>query len=167
MMTRQWHSLLTAASIGAFLLMSSPVSAQSQSLEAHESSRSSLEGTWLFTLTRINQGFSFIAVQSFTAGGVTLATGSIQPPVAPLLGSWQQVMDHQFAATIYFYLFDPSGTATNLIKTNLLLRLEGRNTVLGSGEGFSCDLQGENCVRVPEVDIQIKGRRIIPEKVQP
>jgi hypothetical protein len=132
--------------------------------------RPSIEGTWIFTIDRIHQGFSFTALQSFTAGGVTLATGSIDrtppPPISPLYGSWEQAGSKSVAATIYFFAFDLAGKAVAMIKTNLLLHLESRNALVGSGEGFQCDLDGDSCVRVPLVDIQIKGKRIIPEKIE-
>src|SRR5437763_16451242 len=33
-----------------------------------------IEGTWILNIDRVTQGFSFTALQSFTAGGVTVAT---------------------------------------------------------------------------------------------
>jgi hypothetical protein len=161
--------LHAAASVLALLLTSSSVSAHQESPEPKHL-QSSIEGSWIFTIDRINQGFTFTALQSFTAGGVTLATGSIDrtppPPISPLYGSWEKLESHSFAATIYFFAFDLAGNAVAMIKTNLLLHLESRNALVGSGEGFECDLQGEHCVRVPVVDIQIKGKRIIPEKIE-
>jgi hypothetical protein len=55
-----------------------------------------IEGTWILTIHRVNQGIDFSALQSFTAGGVTVATGTIDrtppPPISPLYGSWRPVI---------------------------------------------------------------------------
>lgn len=159
--------LSAAASAGAVLLTACPAFAQSAlqqvdpgQTETAENHASSIEGTWLFTLDRVNQGFSFTAVQSFTAGGVTIAIGSMLPPPALVLGPWRSLGRNQYAATVYFYLFDANGTATGIAKTKLSLRLDDENTLVGSGQGFGCDLNAENCVRVPVVDIQITGKRL-------
>lgn len=169
-MTHKMPYLLAVGSVGALLLISLPVAGQSPSPELRERAATSIEGSWIFTIDRINQGFTFTALQSFTAGGVTLATGSVDrtppPPISPLYGSWKRVDYDRFAATIYFFTFDLAGKATGMIKTNLSLRLESRSALTGSGVGFSCDLEGENCVSVPAVDIQIKGRRIRAETTE-
>src|SRR5438067_1049138 len=53
-----------------------------------------IEGTWIVRVDRINQGITFTALQSFTAGGVVLATGAIDrtppPPISPIYGSWKR-----------------------------------------------------------------------------
>jgi hypothetical protein len=36
-----------------------------------------IEGTWIVQVHRVTQGVTFTALQSFTAGGVTLATGTL------------------------------------------------------------------------------------------
>ncbi len=168
--------LNAAASVLALLLASSPLSAKQESSRGRESPETSevgapsIEGSWIFTIDRINQGFSFTALQSFTAGGVTLATGSTDrnppPPISPLYGSWKAADARRFTATLYFFAFDLGGNAVAMIKTNFLFQLKSRNGLVGSGQGFSCDLEGENCVRVPAVDIEIQGKRIKPEQIE-
>src|SRR5690349_16476283 len=63
-----------------------------------------IEGTWILSIHRVSQGFTFSALQSFTAGGVTLATGTADrtppPPISPLYGSWRRSDNNSFAATI-------------------------------------------------------------------
>lgn len=168
-MDRLYRRLPVAACAMALMLTTAPLHGQQNSQESHNSQEAPLEGTWLFTIDRIHQGFSFTALQSFTAGGVTLATGSRDrvppPPISTLFGSWERVHANKFAATLYFYAFDPLGNAVAMIKTNLVLDLQGRDELRGSGEAYNCDLNAENCVRVPAVDIQITGKRLKPERI--
>lgn len=169
-MVRKLRVLLFAAASAGTVLTACPAFAQSDSQQVesrqtettrgHESPMRGIEGTWFFTLDRVNQRFSFTAVQSFAAGGVTIAIGSILPPSGPLLGTWRSSGENQYAATVYFYLFDANGNSVGIAKTKLSLRLDDQNTLEGSGQGFGCDVNAENCVRVPAVDIQIRGKRL-------
>src|SRR3954449_8850840 len=72
-----------------------------------------IEGTWIMTIHRVNQGITFSALQSSTAGGVTLATGTVDrtppPPISPLYGSWKRTGHNRYAAIICFFLFDDAG----------------------------------------------------------
>src|SRR5260370_37023952 len=65
---------------------------------------SPIEGTWILTINRVNEGISFSALQSFTAGGVTLATGTIDrtppPPISPLYGSWRRMWHNIYSVAI-------------------------------------------------------------------
>jgi len=163
---------LTGAALmiaGLLSVTSSPVFAQ---FESHESSadhkEASIEGTWLVTVDRINQGVKFTAFQSFTAGGVALATGSIDrtppPAISPIYGSWAQTGRNRIDVTIFFFVFDPNGKALFLIKNNETFHLRDANHLTGSGDAFMCDLQGENCTALGS-PIQITGKRIIPESI--
>jgi hypothetical protein len=64
----------------------------------HSGLAARIEGTWILKIQRVTQGDTFSALQSFTAGGVTLATGTIDrtppPPISPLYGSWRRI-DHR------------------------------------------------------------------------
>ena len=162
---------LTGAALmiaGLLSVTSSPVFAQ---FESHESSadhkEASIEGTWLVTVDRINQGVKFTAFQSFTAGGVALATGSIDrtppPAISPIYGSWARARN-RIDVTIYFFVFDLNGKALFLIKNNETFRLPDANHLIGSGIAFMCDLQGEHCVNVGS-PIQITGKRVAAEGV--
>lgn len=48
-----------------------------------------IEGTWIVQVHRVTQGVTFTALQSFTAGGVTLATGTLDrtppPSISPCM----------------------------------------------------------------------------------
>src|SRR5215467_5556955 len=89
--------------------------------EGQVSRTAPIEGTWIFTIDRVSQGFSFSALQSFTAGGVTLATGTVDrtppPPISPLYGSWRRTGRNSYSAAICFFAFDPAGNAVAMIKT--------------------------------------------------
>ena len=125
-----------------------------------------IEGTWIFNIYRVTQGFSFSALQSFTAGGVTLATGTVDrmppPPISPLYGSWSRQDSNSYAATICFFVFNDAGTALVMIKTNETFRLTGKNDLVGTGEAVVCDINGDNCVDAGS-PITITGKRVIAQ----
>jgi|SRR5215471_15331840 len=125
-----------------------------------------IEGTWILNIHRVTQGFTFSALQSFTAGGVTVATGTVDrnppPPISPLYGSWRRIEDNSYAATICFFIFDSAGNALGMIKTNETFRLTDDNHVTGTGEAFLCDINGDNCVGV-NLPITITGKRLIAQ----
>jgi hypothetical protein len=125
-----------------------------------------IEGTWILKIHRVEQGIDFSALQSFTAGGVTLATGTIDrtppPPISPLYGSWRHIDDHSYAATICFFAFDSAGNAVAMIKTPEALQLTDDNNLVGSGTALACDINGDNCVNVP-MSITITGKRLIAQ----
>jgi hypothetical protein len=125
-----------------------------------------IEGTWIFKVYRVTQGFSFSALQSFTAGGVTLASGTVDrtpaPAISPLYGSWSRHGDNSYAATICFFVFNDAGTALVMIKTNETFRLTDKNHVVGNGEAVVCDINGDNCVDAGS-PITITGKRVIAQ----
>jgi hypothetical protein len=125
----------------------------------------SIEGTWIFTIDRVTQGITFTGLQSFTAGGVTVATGTIDrtppPPISPLYGSWKHSTDHNYVASLCFFAFDPAGNAVAMIKNQLKLQLVDNNNLTGTGEALVCDTSGENCVAV-NMPITITGKRLVP-----
>ena len=120
-----------------------------------------IEGSWIATNTRINQGFRFTAVVSFGSGGVLLATGSVAGP--PLLqGGWERTDWNNFDSTIYFFAFGPSGDAVAMIKTVQSFQLIGRDELVGTGVSYAYDLQSENCKEDPTS----RGQRV-PSAVWP
>jgi hypothetical protein len=125
-----------------------------------------IEGTWILSIHRVNQGITFTALQSFTAGGVTLATGTIDrtppPPISPLYGSWTRVSDNSYAAAICFFAFDAAGNALVMIKTPETLQLVDDNHLVGTGSGFACDLNGDHCVNINS-PITITGKRLLAQ----
>ena len=77
-MKRKAGALVLTAAALAFSSLSQPARAQDESgLRAPiEGLRAPIEGTWILQVHRVTQNFTFTALQSFTAGGVTLATGT-------------------------------------------------------------------------------------------
>ncbi|HSU31727.1 MAG TPA: hypothetical protein VLJ11_10875 [Bryobacteraceae bacterium] len=146
----------------------SPALAQSEVAESKGGQASRIEGTWIVTVDRINEGVTFTALQSFAGGGVALATGSIDrtppPPISPLYGSWKRTGPNRVDVTINFFAFDPLGNAVAMIKNNETFHLDGPNELKGSGAAFACDPHGENCVSAGS-PIRITGKRLIPEGV--
>jgi hypothetical protein len=124
-----------------------------------------IEGTWILNIYRVNQGFSFSALQSFTAGGVTLATGTIDrtpPPISPLYGSWRRTGHNGYVATICFFAFDAAGNAVAMIKTNETFQIADSKNLTGSGTALACDINGDNCVDA-KLPITITGKRLIAQ----
>jgi hypothetical protein len=154
--------VLTSVALGAVVTGISP----SASAEDGSGLAAPIEGTWILKIDRITQGFSFSALQSFTAGGVTVATGTIDrtpaPPISPLYGSWRRVGSNTYAATICFFVFDASGNALAMIKSNETFQLTSHNELVGTGSAFACDINGDNCVSAP-LPITITGKRLVAQ----
>ena len=125
-----------------------------------------IEGTWILTIDRVNEGFSFSALQSFTAGGVTLATGTADrtppPPISPLYGSWRRTGHDDYSVAICFFVFDSAGNAVAMIKTPETFKMVDKDNLTGSGTGLACDIHGDNCVDINS-PITITGKRLIAE----
>jgi len=167
------RALLALAAISSltFLLhvAGSPALAQT---EAREHSRhvsrdvdDPIEGTWICKIDRIAQGESFTALMSFAAGGVVVATGSLDKvnPISPVYGSWRRTGSKRVAVTIYFFLFDPVGNPVGMLKTDETFLLKSRNQLLGAGSSFVCDVDGQNCSNHgTEALIAITAKRIVP-----
>lgn len=150
------HKTTSLMMTTALLSMAAPAYSQDRN-------HSQIEGSWICTNTRINQGFSFTAVVSFGAGGVLLATGSVAGP-ALLQGGWARADSHKVDSTIYFFAYDPAGNAVAMIKTVQSFQLTSADELVGTGVSYACDLQSENCKEDPSVRIRITGRRIVSEK---
>jgi hypothetical protein len=140
--------------------------AQSGSGDSQGGLTAPIEGTWILNIHRVTQGITFTALQSFSAGGVTVATGTIDrtppPPISPLYGSWRRLPDNSFAVTICFFIFDTAGNAQGMIKNNETFRLTDDNNVVGTGDGLACDINGNNCVNI-DSPITIAGKRLIAQ----
>ena len=120
---------------------------------------SPIEGSWVFAIDVIGQG-TFNSLISFTAGGVVVTTASI-PPASPFYGSWKQSEPNRFNAAFYAFISDAAGKGVALSKVSLQLHLTSRNELAGTAVGYTCDLQGENCVSGP--DFQFTGKRLASE----
>jgi hypothetical protein len=146
---------------------SSELSSQKVGVDEGQVSRNApIEGTWIFAIDRVSQGFSFSALQSFTAGGVTLATGTVDrtppPPISPLYGSWRRTGRNSYSAAICFFAFDPAGNAVAMIKTIETFQMVDKDNLTGSGTAFACDIHGDSCVDA-NLPITITGKRLIAE----
>ena len=108
----------------------------------------------------IGQG-TFNSLISFTAGGVVITSASLPAP-GTLYGSWKQREPNRFNAAFYGFISDSAGKGVALTKVSLQLHLTSRNELAGTAVGYTCDLQGENCVN--PVDFQFTGKRIVPDK---
>jgi hypothetical protein len=160
-------SLLKVVFACASLLTLQPLAvAQSGPVESRHGLAAPIEGTWILKIHQVTQGIDFSALQSFTAGGVTLATGTIDrtppPPISPLYGSWRRMNDNSYAATICFFAFDPAGNAVAMIKTNETFQLADHGSMVGSGTGFVCDIYGDHCVDAG-IPITFTGKRVIAQ----
>jgi hypothetical protein len=154
------------ACASALLALEHPAVAQSASGQSQGGQAAPIEGTWIFSIHRVVTGINFTALQSFTAGGVTLATGTIdQPPVSPLYGSWRRVDDNSYVATINLFVFDSAGNALAMGINNETIRLTDDNSLIGTGTGFSCDVNGDpnTCAIVPQLSITFTGKRVIAQ----
>src|SRR5664279_1432344 len=114
----------------------------------NQDSRHPIEGTWIFEIHRVTEGISFTALQSFAAGGVSVATGTIDrtppPPISPIYGNWKRTGRNRYVATVAFFAFDPAGNAVAMIKTPETFQLVDKNHMIGAGVGFACDVHGNN-----------------------
>src|SRR4051794_7851867 len=114
-MKRKALHLLGAVSVVAIILpaTSSPAWAQSELAESKGAQAAPIEGTWILTIHRVNQGITFSALQSFTAGGVTLATGTVDrtppPPISPLFRSREGGGGNPPAGPPFLFFFFPGG----------------------------------------------------------
>jgi hypothetical protein len=147
---------------------STPASAQVEMNDLHGESGEWVQGTWKCQVDRVTQGGSFHVFMSFAAGGVVVATGSLDKlnPVSTVFGSWKQTGRKRVDATIYFYLFDPIGNPLGTLKTNETFRLDDQNKIAGTGVSFACDVAGENCGDSSIGQINIAGTRIVAEGVK-
>ena len=144
------------------------VGGMSSIARAQDAAPAPVQGTWLNTITRINQGgATFTAVVSFAGGGVWQATGSNDHQnggVSTLFGSWKHIGENLYSSRAYFFAYDPSGNPVVLLRVDQVQRLIGKNQLVGIGQGYVCSLQGkgQDCVRTPDVDITITADRVVP-----
>lgn len=157
------HFLITLA-CAVLCTLPNAAMAQSSPGDSQGGQAAAIEGTWIVTIHRVATGVTFSALQSFTAGGVTLATGTIDrtppPPISPLYGSWRRLDSNTYVVTLNFFIFDSGGTAIGMLQNNETFRLTDDNNVVGSGTASFCDVNGNNCANVNS-PITITGKRLI------
>lgn len=125
--------------------------------------RAPIEGTWIMQVHRVAQNYTFTAFQSFTAGGVTLATGTGDrlppPPISPLYGTWKRIGENSYANSLSFFIFDPAGNAVAMFQNYETFHLNHDNEIVGTGEGYVCEPNGDNCVNINS-PITFTGKRM-------
>lgn len=138
----------------------SPASTDGVSLSAaNHQLTSPIAGTWIFNINDVSQGFQFHSLVSLAEGGVVVTSASLPTP-APFYGSWQETGANSYKVSFYTFVADANGAAVGTSSVRLTLKLVGLNALTGTGVGFSCDLQGENCTHGD--DFQFTGKRIPP-----
>lgn len=119
-----------------------------------------IEGSWIYQIDNLSQGNTFNSLISFTAGGVVVTSASL-PNSSPFYGSWRQAGRNSFNAAFYTFIPDVITKGVATAKLTLRLRLTSRNELTGTGVGYTCDVQGENCT--PGDSFQFTGKRLRPE----
>lgn len=157
-MKRKVGALVLAAAALAIGSVSQPARAQSES-----ELRAPIEGTWIVQVHRVTQNITFTALQSFTAGGVTLATGTIDrtplPPISPLYGTWRRIGDNSYATSLSFFIFDEAGNAVAMLQNYETFHLNADDEIVGGGDAYICSPSGDNCVNVNS-PITLTGKRM-------
>lgn len=157
-MKRKVRALVLAAAATATGSLSQPARAQSGS-----GLGAPIEGTWIIQVHRVTQNITFTALQSFTAGGVTLATGTIDrtpsPPISPLYGTWKRIGGNNYATSLSFFIFDGAGNAVAMLQNYETFQLNADGEIVGTGEAFVCEPTGDNCVNVNS-QITFTGKRM-------
>jgi hypothetical protein len=134
---------------------------------AHPSKHATtIEGTWVFTVHRVQSNVTFTAFQSFAAGGVTTAIGTVDrtppPPISPLIGSWKPLGGGLYGATLCFFIYDTDGHALHMFKNYMTIAVNDDDIAEGAGDADICDPDGSNCVVVPD-QIVFSGRRLVAQ----
>ena len=157
-MKRKVGVLVLAAAALAIGSVSQPAKAQSGS-----GLGAPIEGTWIMQVHRVTQNITFTAMQSFTAGGVTLATGTIDrtppPPISPLYGTWKRIVGNRYANSLSFFIFDEAGNAVAMLQNYSTFELNAEDEIVGTGEAYVCEPNGDNCVNINS-PITFTGKRM-------
>jgi hypothetical protein len=153
--------------VGALVLVAAALAIGSVSHPARAQSGSGLgapiEGTWIMQVHRVTQNITFTAMQSFTAGGVTLATGTIDrtppPPISPLYGTWKRIGGNRYANSLSFFIFDGAGNAVAMLQNYATFELNADDEIVGTGQAYVCEPNGDNCVNINS-PITFTGKRM-------
>ena len=153
--------------VGALVLVAAALAIGSVSHPARAQSGSGLgapiEGTWIMQVHRVTQNITFTAMQSFTAGGVTLAIGTIDrtppPPISPLYGTWKRIGGNRYANSLSFFIFDGAGNAVAMLQNYSTFELNADDEIVGTGEAYLCEPNGDNCVNINS-PITFTGKRM-------
>lgn len=158
--------LLLASAVVAVGISISGISPTARAGDEGSGLSAPIKGTWILNIYRVTQNINFSALMSFTAGGVALATGTIDrtppPAISPIYGSWKRVGQNSYAATVAFFVFDPAGNAVAMIKTDETFQVVDKNRLKGTGTALACDINGDNCFDA-NLPITITGKRLIAQ----
>lgn len=148
--------------LALFVLVLSGITSIASAQEQGSALAAPIEGTWIVQVHRVTQGVTFTALQSFTAGGVTLATGTLDrtppPPISPLYGTWQRGGHNNYVTSLSFFIFDEGGNAVAMLQNYETFHLNANHELVGTGEAYFCDTNGENCVQVES--LTFTGKRM-------
>ena len=157
-MKRKVGALLLAAAVLGIGSVSQPATAESESELG-----ATIEGTWIMRVHRVEQNITFTAMQSFTAGGVVLATGTVDrtppPPISPLYGTWKRIGRNRYANSLSFFIFDPAGNAVAQLQNYSTFELNADDEIVGTGEAYICEPNGDNCIDT-NTSITFTGKRM-------
>ena len=153
--------------VGALVLTTAALAIGSISQPARAQGGSGLgapiEGTWIMQVHRVQQNISFTAMQSFTAGGVAVATGTIDrippPAISPLYGTWKRIGGNRYANSLSFFIFDGAGNAVAMLQNYSTFELNADDEIVGTGEAYVCEPTGDNCVDT-NTSITFTGKRM-------
>lgn len=159
---RNVFQLVFAASLLALALSAAivPANAQSSTYADNFNNSASIEGSWIFNIDVLvaeQPVATFNSLISFGGGGIVVTTPSA-PPMATFYGAWKCKKSDSCTSVFYAFATDSTGNVA-LQRLSLRLHLTGRNSLAGTGEGSSCNLQGENCVDQPG-GFRFTGKRI-------
>jgi hypothetical protein len=159
---RNVFHLVFAASLLALVLLAAivPANAQSSASADNAGNSASIEGSWIFNIDVLlaqQPIATFNSLISFGGGGIVVTTPSA-PPMGTFYGAWKCKKSDGCSAVFYAFASDSTGNVA-LQRLSLRLHLTGPNSLAGTGEGSSCNLQGENCVDQPG-GFRFTGKRI-------
>jgi hypothetical protein len=147
-----------------FCALPGPALAQSAPGDSQGGQAAAIEGTWVLTIHRVEQGLTFTALQSFTAGGVVVATGTIdrspEPlPNSPLYGAWVRTGNNSYAVKLNFFVFDASGNPQGMIINQETFQLTDNNHLIGAAPPTAvfCPVTGYVVVTDPTKCTNILG----------
>lgn len=119
-----------------------------------------IEGTWIETISTPQGVKVLTGLQSFTAGGVVVASGTNAPGASN--GSWTRVDNKTYVASFSFFAFSPAGNALAMVRVNMTLTVsDDGNSINGPATVLQCDTSGNNCGN--PTPLIISGIRLIAQ----
>lgn len=63
-----------------------------------------------------------------------------------------------YATSLSFFIFDEAGNAIAMLQHYEILHLNGKHEIVGTGEAYLCDTNGDNCAKVES--LTFTGKRL-------